>query len=82
MSDTPADARRMRIAARKQKRSPLEGEDETNKRLRVEDLGDEPLADPVTSKPKPHLTGIKKQSRYDPGVPMNREELKAWVSFH
>jgi len=34
--------------------------------------------EPVTSKPKPHITGIKKQSRYDPGVPMTRDELKAW----
>jgi len=27
---------------------------------------------------KPHITGIKKQSRYDPGVAMTKEELKAW----
>jgi hypothetical protein len=36
------------------------------------------LIDPITSKPRPSITGIKKQSRYDPGVPMTREELKAW----
>mmetsp|Transcript_34206 Transcript_34206/g.80575 ORF Transcript_34206/g.80575 Transcript_34206/m.80575 type:complete len:307 (-) Transcript_34206:745-1665(-) len=29
-------------------------------------------------KKKPHITGIKKQSRYDPGVEMTKEELKAW----
>merc|ERR1712032_811659 len=29
-------------------------------------------------KKKPHLTGIKKLSRYDPGVSMTKEELKAW----
>jgi len=29
-------------------------------------------------KKKPHITGIKKQSRYDPGVAMTKEELKAW----
>jgi len=29
-------------------------------------------------KKKPHITGIKKQSRYDPGVAMSKEELKAW----
>jgi hypothetical protein len=29
-------------------------------------------------KQKPHITGIKKQSRYDPGVTLNKEELKAW----
>ena len=44
------------------------------KRARVEEI----KVDPVTSKPKPHITGIKKQSRYDPGVPMTRDELKAW----
>ncbi len=27
---------------------------------------------------KPHITGIKKQSRYDPGVEMTKEELKVW----
>jgi hypothetical protein len=57
---------------------PIEGEDGTNKRLCLEDCGDEPLAEPVTSNPKPHITGIKKQSRYDPGVPMTRDELKTW----
>ena len=30
------------------------------------------------SKKKPHITGIKKQSRYDPGVSMTKEELKVW----
>jgi hypothetical protein len=29
-------------------------------------------------KKKPHITGIKKQSRYDPGVAMTKDELKAW----
>jgi hypothetical protein len=29
-------------------------------------------------KKKPHITGIKKQSRYDPGVTMTKDELKAW----
>ena len=29
-------------------------------------------------KKKPHITGFKKQSRYDPGVTMNKDELKAW----
>jgi len=30
------------------------------------------------AKKKPHITGIKKESRYDPGVSMTKEELKAW----
>lgn len=29
-------------------------------------------------KKKPHITGIKMQSRYDPGVEMTKDELKAW----
>lgn len=31
-----------------------------------------------TDKPKPSITGIKKASRYVPGVPMTKEELKVW----
>jgi len=27
---------------------------------------------------KPHITGIKRASRYDPGVDLSKEELKAW----
>ena len=27
---------------------------------------------------KPHITGIKRQARYDPGVSMTREELTEW----
>mmetsp|Transcript_512 Transcript_512/g.1283 ORF Transcript_512/g.1283 Transcript_512/m.1283 type:complete len:274 (+) Transcript_512:266-1087(+) len=48
-------------------------DDDQNKRLKV-------VAAAATEgdRPKPHITGIKKQSRYDPGVPMTREELKAW----
>ncbi|KAL3923882.1 MAG: hypothetical protein SGILL_001392, partial [Bacillariaceae sp.] len=79
MSDTNSDAaRKRRIAVRNSKRCPSPGEPPEAKRLRVEEHEDDVLAEPVTSKPKPHITGIKKQSRYDPGVPMNREELKAW----
>lgn len=63
------------------------GDSENNKRLRTLDFEEEEeasfieamtTADSVPSKPKPHITGIKKQSRYDPGVSMNRDELKAW----
>jgi len=71
-------ARKRRIEQRKLQRSA--GDDTLDrdpcadrKRPRVE-----ALVDPVTSKPRPHITGIKKQSRYDPGVPMTRNELKAW----
>ena len=32
----------------------------------------------VEEKKKPHITGIKRSTRYDPGVPMTRDELTAW----
>jgi hypothetical protein len=85
MSDTNADvARRRRIAMRNRKRSSnsdAECEPETNRRRMLEDhelLPTEEVVDAISSLPKPHITGIKKQSRYDPGVCMTREELKSW----
>jgi len=42
------------------------------------DDGAREAAGTTTGKPKPSITGIKKQSRYIPGVPMTKEELKAW----
>jgi hypothetical protein len=82
-------ARKRRIALRNQRStSPIDDEDDDSsvesKRPRVTKESDASsessslVADSVTSKPRPHITGIKRQSRYDPGVSMNREELKAW----
>lgn len=74
-------ARKRRIELRKMQKTTAGDEDldsdscTERKRARVEE---EPEVDPVTSKPKPHITGIKKQSRYDPGVSMNKDELKSW----
>lgn len=72
-------ARKRRIALRKQAAVAEEIPDSDdscngNKRARIEDV----QVDPVTKKPKPSITGIKKKSRYDPGVPMTRNELKEW----
>jgi len=36
------------------------------------------IEDIQSTKKKPHITGIKNQSRYDPGVSMTKEELKTW----
>mmetsp|Transcript_13928 Transcript_13928/g.19511 ORF Transcript_13928/g.19511 Transcript_13928/m.19511 type:complete len:237 (+) Transcript_13928:3-713(+) len=36
------------------------------------------LPDETSSKSKPSLTGIKRQARYEPGVPMTKKELTAW----
>jgi TolA-binding protein len=55
--------------------STLSSESSQSKRARIEE---EILVDPVTLKPKPSITGIKKQSRYDPGVKMTRDELREW----
>lgn len=40
----------------------------------------EEMPEKVTSEDpkKPHITGIKNKTRYDPGVPMTRKELTAW----
>jgi hypothetical protein len=73
-------ARKRRIELRNMQRSNAGDEDldsescAERKRARFEEV----VVDPVTSKPKPSITGIKKQSRYDPGVPMDRVELKVW----
>lgn len=55
--------------------STLSSESSQSKRARIEE---EILVDPITFKAKPSITGIKKQSRYDPGVKMTREELREW----
>ncbi|KAG7360149.1 bZIP transcription factor [Nitzschia inconspicua] len=85
MNESTADAaRKRRIAMRNQKRSSsTEDDPESNKRPRSSEIEDsssvvEVIVEPVSSKPRPHITGIKKQSRYEPGVPMTREELKKW----
>mmetsp|Transcript_26511 Transcript_26511/g.40244 ORF Transcript_26511/g.40244 Transcript_26511/m.40244 type:complete len:209 (-) Transcript_26511:1033-1659(-) len=39
----------------------------------------EEMPEEITSgDPKPHITGIKNKTRYDPGVAMTRKELTAW----
>ena len=62
--------------ARRRRKARLSRKNENDKRLREED--EEP--EEVVSGPrkKPHITGIKRQARYDPGVPMTRDELTSW----
>lgn len=78
--DSAQAARKRRIAARKDGAVVQDNSDEQNKRPRV--VADSAAFDAeqsqVDEKPTPHITGIKKQSRYDPGVPMTRDQLKAW----
>jgi bZIP transcription factor len=77
---TPAAAaRKRRIELRNQQRSGCisdgdGGSGAESKRPRVQETD----VDTVTSDPKPSITGIKLQHRYDPGVKMSRDELKAW----
>jgi hypothetical protein len=75
-----AHARKRRIALRKQAAATDEVMDFAGgsqpKKARINQ--GEVLVDPVSDKPKPSITGIKKQSRYIPGVPMAKDELKEW----
>lgn len=78
VNDSAACARKRRIELRNMQRSVKNEEDlievSDAKRARLE----ESQLDPVTSKPKPSITGIKHQHRYDPGVKLSRDELKTW----
>lgn len=79
-------ARKRRIELRNQQRAANGGTGSNDsvvsesstcaKRQRV----DHPSSESVTSsgRAEPSITGIKNQHRYDPGVSMTREELKAW----
>jgi bZIP transcription factor len=83
---TASIARKRRIELRNQQRnvsddSSDDGHKRGKKRV-IEDFDDDDdddySLDPVTLKPRPSITGIKRQSRYDPGVPMTRDELTVW----
>ncbi len=39
---------------------------------------DDYLPESAPSSPNPSLAGFKKQARYEPGVPMSRDQLTAW----
>lgn len=71
-------ARKRRIELRSKQRR---NEDEPNEKrpcIRDDSSGDEEfIPDDVQSR-KPSIRGIKKNARYDPGVPMTKEELVAW----
>ena len=51
-------------------------QDSTSKRARLDNGDDSEDEDGVRRKPS--LRGIKKQARYEPGVPMTKEELAKW----
>jgi hypothetical protein len=85
MRETTSEA----ALARKRRMELRTASTSTTKKPRLATEEELVVVDPVSSastsdkknsneKPKPHITGIKKQSRYDPGVPMNRQELREW----
>jgi len=79
IKDSAALARKRRIELRNIQRLAKEGDDLTISSDGDSRKGPEELEiDPITSKPKPLITGIKRLHRYDPGVNMSRDELKAW----
>ena len=76
--ETPGEAK-----SNKRQRLALEAEPVTVSSSSVLEVSETSKATPKQilesiRKKKPHITGIKKQSRYDPGVAMTKEELKAW----
>jgi len=71
-------ARKRRIELRsKYRRS---DDEPSEKRVCIRDEDEEYLPEDVPSVPgeKPSIRGIKKHARYDPGVPMTKEELISW----
>ena len=65
--EDPSAARKRRIELRAARDS---------KRLREEEDDDSYSSEEPRSKPS--IRGIKRQARYEPGVPMTREELASW----
>ena len=72
----PALARKRRKARLQRKRPLSLDEKEPDE---VPSYNDESTPDDHDGpRKKPHITGIKKDARYDPGVKMTREELREW----
>ena len=68
-------ARKRRIEQLRASRSDDDASQDSSKRARL-DSDDSEDEDGVRRKPS--LRGIKKQARYEPGVPMTKEELAKW----
>lgn len=72
-ADETAMARKRRIEQLRAARSDDDASQDSSKRARLDSDEDE---DGVRRKPS--LRGIKNQARYEPGVPMTKEELAKW----
>eukprot|EP00522_Entomoneis_paludosa_P011873 CAMPEP_0172439032 /NCGR_PEP_ID=MMETSP1065-20121228/142_1 /TAXON_ID=265537 /ORGANISM="Amphiprora paludosa, Strain CCMP125" /LENGTH=294 /DNA_ID=CAMNT_0013187655 /DNA_START=173 /DNA_END=1058 /DNA_ORIENTATION=+ len=81
VEENPALARKRRIEQRRAEKrcsdDALSNEDV--KRVRLSDFSDgEGSDDPDGDRLLPSIRGIKRQARYEPGVPMTKEELQKW----
>jgi len=68
---------RVALEAEEEEEEPMVVSSSTAAAATDSDTVDEGIIKSIAKK-KPHITGIKKESRYDPGVSMTKEELKAW----
>jgi chromosome segregation ATPase len=72
-------ARKRRIQQRtKQQRGDEQEKEELCSKRPREALDQDIDSDDETEDGKPSIRGIKKQARYEPGVPMTKEQLTAW----
>lgn len=84
VEENPALARKRRIEQRRagQRPSDIEVSDGSEgKRARVDQVDEDDISsesDDVSSRAVPSIRGIKRQARYEPGVPMTKEELQKW----
>eukprot|EP00977_Amphora_coffeiformis_P027453 scaffold34612_cov165-Amphora_coffeaeformis.AAC.19 len=78
--DDPAAARKRRIGLRAARSDDDDSQDSSSKRPRLSEDEDEDSNSDTegAERRKPSLRGIKNQARYEPGVPMTKEELAAW----
>ena len=79
-TSTPSPSEGDTAIARRRRRVKLSRKNDNDKRSRDEDDSSSDFDDDESCSPrkKPHLTGIKLQARYHPGVNMTRDELTAW----
>lgn len=73
--EDPSLARKRRMELRARQRLDDDEDYEPESKRRCEE--DDDSCD-TTEDGKPSIRGIKKQARYEPGVPMSKEQLKAW----
>jgi hypothetical protein len=78
--EDPALARKHRMELRAMQLGEESDEASSSKRQRLDDDDEDSYEEEGSTfgERKPSVRGIKKQARYIPGVPMNKEELATW----